>query len=88
MIYNLNSHHQYHINIRLKIQEPLKYIKSVIIICVSCKKMSLYKNRMPMDHIAHPRKKPKSIQSSTFVKQEAHGPHRSPEKTVQINKHI
>ena len=23
-----------------------------------------------------------------FGKQEAHGPHRSPEKTVQINKHI
>ena len=23
-----------------------------------------------------------------FFKQEAHGPHRSPEKTVQINKHI
>ena len=23
-----------------------------------------------------------------FSKQEAHGPHRSPEKTVQINKHI
>ena len=23
-----------------------------------------------------------------FEKQEAHGPHRSPEKTVQINKHI
>ena len=22
------------------------------------------------------------------MKQEAHGPHRSPEKTVQINKHI
>ena len=22
------------------------------------------------------------------IKQEAHGPHRSPEKTVQINKHI
>ena len=25
---------------------------------------------------------------SLKVKQEAHGPHRSPEKTVQINKHI
>ena len=24
----------------------------------------------------------------TQIKQEAHGPHRSPEKTVQINKHI
>ena len=23
-----------------------------------------------------------------FILQEAHGPHRSPEKTVQINKHI
>ena len=23
-----------------------------------------------------------------YFKQEAHGPHRSPEKTVQINKHI
>ena len=23
-----------------------------------------------------------------MTKQEAHGPHRSPEKTVQINKHI
>ena len=26
--------------------------------------------------------------SNNFFKQEAHGPHRSPEKTVQINKHI
>ena len=25
---------------------------------------------------------------NTLSKQEAHGPHRSPEKTVQINKHI
>ena len=26
--------------------------------------------------------------TTSYKKQEAHGPHRSPEKTVQINKHI
>ena len=28
------------------------------------------------------------VDSGFNVEQEAHGPHRSPEKTVQINKHI
>ena len=27
-------------------------------------------------------------QNNIYTKQEAHGPHRSPAKTVQINKHI
>ena len=29
-----------------------------------------------------------SVQNENLKKQEAHGPHRSPEKTVQINKSI
>ena len=31
---------------------------------------------------------PSARASNPLYKQEAHGPHRSPEKTVQINKHI
>ena len=34
------------------------------------------------------RREKKPMKCGCVYKQEAHGPHRSPEKTVQINKHI
>ena len=40
------------------------------------------------DHCAIQIKKIKETTKENEDKQEAHGPHRSPEKTVQINKHI
>ena len=49
-------------------------------------------NKRPMGHNAYVRNqyKPKNTYDYviTLIKQEAHGPHRSPEKPVQINKHI